>query len=45
LGPIGEIVTGLLFWFLLSSIVIAYTSEGGELCSMRRARDRRERVN
>jgi len=33
LGPIGEIVTGLLFWFLLSSIVIAYTSEGGELVS------------
>jgi tyrosine-specific transport protein len=33
LGPIGEIGTGLLFWFLLSAIVIAYTSEGGELIS------------
>lgn len=33
LGSVGEIVTGLLFWFLLSSIVIAYTSEGGELVS------------
>lgn len=33
LGPAGEIVTGLLFWFLLSSIVVAYTSEGGELLS------------
>ena len=31
LGPIGEIVTAILFWFLLTSIVVAYTSEGGEL--------------
>jgi amino acid permease len=33
LGPVGEIVTYLLFWFLLSSIVIACTSEGRELLS------------
>jgi tyrosine-specific transport protein len=33
LGPIGEGVTGLLFWFLLTSIVVAYTSEGGQLVS------------
>ena len=31
LGPIGEGVTALLFWFLLSAIIVAYTSEGGEL--------------
>jgi len=33
LGPIGEGVTALLFWFLLTSIVTAYTSEGGALVS------------
>jgi tyrosine-specific transport protein len=31
MGPIGEGATALLFWFLLTSIVTAYTSEGGEL--------------
>lgn len=33
LGPVGEVVTALLFWFLLTSIVTTYTSEGGELIS------------
>jgi len=33
LGPWGERVTAVLFWFLLSAIVVAYTSEGGELLS------------
>lgn len=33
LGPPGEVVTALLFWFLLTSIVVAYTSEGGMLIS------------
>lgn len=33
LGSFGGIVTGLLFWFLLSSIIVAYISEGGELLS------------
>ena len=33
LGPIAEGVTALLFWVLLTSIVTAYTSEGGELIS------------
>jgi tyrosine-specific transport protein len=33
LGPMGEVITALLFWFLLSSIVVAYTSEGGQLLS------------
>jgi len=33
LGPIGEIITALLFWFLLTSILVAYTSEGGQLLS------------
>ena len=30
-GLPGEIVTGALFWFLLTSIVVAYTAEGGQL--------------
>ena len=33
LGPLGEALTAILFWFLLTSIVVAYTSEGGELVS------------
>lgn len=33
LGPVGEVLTAILFWFLLTSIVIAYTSEGGTLIS------------
>lgn len=33
LGPVGEVITALLFWFLLTSIVTAYTSEGGALVS------------
>jgi tyrosine-specific transport protein len=33
LGPVGESITALFFWFLLTSIVVAYTSEGGELVS------------
>ena len=33
LGPVGEGITALLFWFLLTSIVTAYTSEGGVLVS------------
>lgn len=33
LGTAGEIVTGLFFWFLLTSIIVAYTSEGGILLS------------
>ena len=33
LGPWGERITALLFGFLLSAIVVAYTSEGGELLS------------
>ena len=31
LGVPGEVVTGLLFWFLLTAIVVAYTAEGGQL--------------
>jgi amino acid permease len=31
LGISGEVVVGGLFWFLLSSITVAYTSGGGEL--------------
>jgi len=31
LGAGGELVTGALFWFLLTSIIVAYTSEGGQL--------------
>lgn len=31
LGVPGEIVTGALFWFLLTAIVVAYTAEGGQL--------------
>lgn len=33
LGVPGEIVTGVLFWFLLTAIVVAYTAEGGQLIS------------
>lgn len=33
LGMPGEIVTGVLFWFLLTAIVVAYTAEGGQLTS------------
>ena len=33
LGTAGESITALLFWFLLTSIVVAYTSEGGILVS------------
>jgi len=33
LGVSGEVVTGCLFWFLLTSIVVAYTAEGGILVS------------
>jgi tyrosine-specific transport protein len=33
LGPFGEVLTAILFWFLLTSIVVAYTSEGGALIS------------
>jgi len=33
LGPTGAAVTAILFWFLLTSIIVAYTSEGGELVS------------
>ena len=33
LGPVGEALTAVLFWFLLTSIVVAYTSEGGALIS------------
>jgi tyrosine-specific transport protein len=31
LGVPGEVITAALFWFLLTSIVVAYTSEGGQL--------------
>ena len=31
LGITGELVTAALFWFLLTAIVVAYTSEGGQL--------------
>jgi tyrosine-specific transport protein len=34
LGVIGEIVTAMLFWFLLTAIIVAYTSEGGQLISV-----------
>ena len=33
-GVIGEIVTAMLFWFLLTAIIVAYTSEGGQLISI-----------
>ena len=31
LGGLGEAVVGLLFWYLLTSICVAYTAEGGQL--------------
>ena len=34
LGPVGEVVTAALFWFLLTSIIVAYTSKGGELLAL-----------
>ena len=34
LGVIGEIVTAMLFWFLLTAIIVAYTSKGGQLISI-----------
>ena len=33
LGIPGEVVTAVLFWFLLTAIIVAYTSEGGQLIS------------
>lgn len=33
LGRPGEILTAILFWFLLTAIIVAYTSEGGQLVS------------
>jgi hypothetical protein len=33
LGPPGEAITTSLFWFLLTAIIVAYTSEGGMLIS------------
>lgn len=33
LGVPGEVITAALFWFLLTAIVVAYTSEGGQLIS------------
>ncbi|KAL3763684.1 hypothetical protein ACHAW5_004836 [Stephanodiscus triporus] len=33
LGPTGEAITAALFWFLLTAIIVAYTSEGGALIS------------
>jgi tyrosine-specific transport protein len=33
LGVPGEVITAVLFWFLLTAIVVAYTSEGGQLIS------------
>ena len=33
LGVPGEIITALLFWFLLTAIIVAYTAEGGQLVS------------
>ena len=33
LGTGGELITGALFWFLLTSIIVAYTSKGGQLLS------------
>lgn len=31
LGVSGEVITAVLFWFLLTAIVVAYTAEGGKL--------------
>ena len=31
LGRPGQIITGILFWFLLTAIVVAYTAEAGQL--------------
>lgn len=33
LGWPGEIITAVLFWFLLTAIIVAYTAEGGQLVS------------
>jgi tyrosine-specific transport protein len=33
LGRPGEIVTASIFWFLLTALIVAYTSEGGVLIS------------
>lgn len=33
LGVPGEVVTAVLFWFLLTAIIVAYTAEGGQLLS------------
>jgi tyrosine-specific transport protein len=33
LGPPGEAITASLFWFLLTAIIVAYTSEGSMLIS------------
>eukprot|EP00804_Cyclotella_cryptica_P020032 CCRYP_007894-RA/>CCRYP_007894-RA protein AED:0.27 eAED:0.11 QI:0/-1/0/1/-1/1/1/0/524 len=33
LGVPGEIITAVLFWFLLTAIIVAYTAEGGQLLS------------
>lgn len=31
MGASGELITAALFWFLLTSIIVAYTSGGGKL--------------
>lgn len=31
LGPVGTVATVVLFWFLLTSIIVAYTAQGGAL--------------
>jgi tyrosine-specific transport protein len=33
LGIPGEVITAVLFWFLLTAIIVAYTAEGGQLIS------------
>ncbi|KAL7521619.1 hypothetical protein ACHAWX_007465 [Stephanocyclus meneghinianus] len=33
MGVPGEIITAVLFWFLLTAIIVAYTAEGGQLLS------------
>ena len=33
LGTGGELITGVLFWFLLTSLIVAYSSKGGQLLS------------
>lgn len=32
-GPVGEVITAGLFWFLLTAIIVAYTGEGGQIIS------------